>query len=105
MPPKASTKALVIEATPPPCDYWNFQLCNYWLESLDYRYRPVHYNAHTTRYEADGSFRLVVAAHDLGFANWVDTEGHRRGTMGLRWVKAPRDVDPLLRVVPLASLA
>ena len=97
-------QALVIEATPPPCDYWNFQLCNYWLESLDYRYRPVHYNGHTTRYEADGSFRLVVAARDLGFANWVDTEGHTRGTMGLRWVKAPHDVDPVLRVVPLDSL-
>jgi len=47
----------------------------------------------------------VVAARDLGFSNWVDTEGHTRGTMGLRWVKAPHDVDPLLRVVPLESLA
>ncbi len=98
-------QALVIEATPPECEYWNFQLNNHWMESLDYRYHAIHYNKHTTTYEPDGSFRLVVAARDPGAANWVDTAGHRRGTMGLRWVKAASHPRPDCRVVELKDLA
>lgn len=36
--------AQVVEANPPPCKFWNFQLNNYWMESLDYRYFPIHVN-------------------------------------------------------------
>jgi hypothetical protein len=28
----------------PDCEYWNFQLENYWMESLDYRHNPIHIN-------------------------------------------------------------
>ncbi|HYC57586.1 MAG TPA: DUF1214 domain-containing protein [Candidatus Binatia bacterium] len=97
-------QALIIEATPPPCQYWNFQLNNIWMESLDYRYHPVHYNKHTTRYRSDGSFRLVVASSNPGVANWVDTASHRHGTMGLRWVKAAHFPMPTSRVVKLSDV-
>ena len=97
----APDEALVVEAMPPECQYWNFQLNNVWMESLDYRYLPVSTNKHTTRYRSDGSFRIVIAAENRGFANWMDTAGHRRGTMGLRWVKALHHPLPVARVVRL----
>jgi hypothetical protein len=97
-------QALLIEADPPECEYWNFQLNNHWMESLDYRYHTVHYNKHTTQYLEDGSFRLVVAHGDPGIPNWVDTAGHSCGTMGLRWVKASRHPQPRVRVVDAATL-
>ena len=95
----------MIEATPPNCEYWNFQLNNHWMESLDYRYHPIDYNKHTTSYEPDGSFRLVVSARDPGARNWVDTAGHRHGTMGLRWIKADAHPQPVTRVVKLGDVA
>jgi hypothetical protein len=97
-------QALVIDVTPPDCDYWNFQLNNYWMESLDYRYFPVCVNKHGARYRADGSVRIIVAHRDPGVDNWIDTCGHDRGTMCLRWVRAAEHPDPRTRVVPLAEI-
>ena len=62
----AEDRALVIEAMPPECEHWNFQLNNYWMESLDYRYHTIHTNKHLAQYEPDGSIRLVVAHRDPG---------------------------------------
>jgi hypothetical protein len=92
-------QALIVSATPPACDYWNFQLDNWWMESLDYRFLPVTCNKSSARYEPDGSVRIVIADHDPGFGNWMDTAGHAHGTMGLRWVRAQSDVQPLTEVV------
>jgi hypothetical protein len=98
-------EALLVEATPPECEYWNFQLANHWLESLEWRYFRIHVNKHTAVYEPDGSFRLVIAHRDPGLANWLDTCGHRQGTMCLRWVRAQRHPEPRTRLVRLAELA
>lgn len=84
----ADHQALVIDLTPPDCDYWNFQLNNHWMESLDYRYHTIALNKHSAVARPDGSVRLIVADRDPGLGNWIDTCGHRRGTMCLRWVRA-----------------
>ena len=98
-------EALAIEVTPPACQYWNFQLNNHWMESLDYRYHTIAVNHHGARYHADGSVRLVVAHRDPGVPNWIDTAGHRRGTMCWRWIRAAAHPRPETRVVPCAELA
>ncbi len=97
-------QALVIEVTPPPCEAWNFQLNNHWMESLDYRYHKIWVNQKTARYRADGSVRIIVSASDPGVDNWIDTVGHTRGTMLFRWVRADNPVQPGCRVVDLESL-
>jgi hypothetical protein len=101
----AADEALVVEAKPPPCDYWMFCLHNHWLESLDYRYHRIHLNNATAKLERDGAVRVVVAHRDPGVANWLDTAGHRRGTIGVRWV-GPNvtDVVPNARVATLSKL-
>ena len=42
---------------------------------------------------------------DPGVPNWIDTAGHSRGTMGLRWVKASGHPRPRTRVVKVAEVA
>lgn len=96
-------QALVVSATPPDCYYWNFQLNNWWMESLDYRFLAVTCNKATAKSESNGAVRIVIADRDPGFGNWMNTAGHRHGTMGLRWVRAKSDVQPtteLLTLVP-----
>ncbi len=97
-------EALVIEVTPPECEFWNFQLNNHWMESLDYRYYKIHLNKKTATYREDGSVRIVVAHQDPGVENWIDTVGHSCGTMCLRWIKATDHPQPLTRIVPLREL-
>jgi hypothetical protein len=101
----APDEALVVEAKPPRCDYWNFQLGNVWAESLDYTFRRVHINSGQAKLEPDGSFQLVVAHRDPGHPNWIDTAGHDHGTMCVRWVRADSHPEPRCRVVKLSELA
>ena len=58
-------------------------------------------NKRTARYEPDGSVRIVVTASDPGFGNWMSTDGHRFGAIGLRWNQPVEDVEPEVRVVPV----
>jgi hypothetical protein len=97
-------EALIIEVTPPECEHWNFQLNNHWMESLDYRYFPVHINKFTARYRDDGSVRIVVAHEDPGCENWITTTGHIRGTMCFRWIRAEEHPQPGTKVVPFDEI-
>jgi hypothetical protein len=97
-------EALVIEATPPDCPYWNFQLNNHWMESLDYRYHRIHINKHDAVLRADGSVQVVVSHTDPGLPNWISTAGHARGTMCWRWVRASQSPQPRTRVVRVEAL-
>lgn len=98
-------EALLVELRPPPCDYWSLTLYNYWLETPDYRYHTVALNAATANVRADGSILAVVAHHDPGTPNWIETAGHRRGVLLLRWVRAEEHPVPTCEVIPLAEAA
>jgi hypothetical protein len=100
----APDEALVIDAEIPRCKFWNIQVDNYWMESMDYRYLPAHLNAHTASRNADGTVRIVIAHENPGVPNFLTTAGHREGSMLLRWVDADRHPTPECRVVKTASL-
>ena len=100
-------KALIIEVKPPECDTWNFQLNNYWMESLDYRYFPISINKHAALAEKDGSLKIIISHEDPGLPNWLTTAGHSEGTMCWRWYRLAegvKPVEPSCKVVKLSEI-
>lgn len=96
-------EALIIEGKPPECAFWNLQVDNYWWESLDYRYLPIHVQKGNAKYNKNGSVTIVIAAEDPGFGNHLTTAGHTSGTLLLRWVSATSHPIPTCRVVKLGE--
>ncbi len=86
---KPAADALVIEFTPPQCEYWILQICNIWQENLDvYEDGQGYLTKFTARLEADGLVRVVVADADPGCgANWIDSFQHERGVFSLRLIQ------------------
>jgi hypothetical protein len=97
-------EALVIEGAVPDCPFWNVQVDNYWWESLDYRYLPIHVGKGSAKLNSDGTVTIVVAAEDPGVGNYLDTAGHDSGTLLLRWVDAKTHPVPTCKVVKLSEL-
>ena len=50
-------QAWVIETEVPDCPYWNFQLDNWWMESLDHE-RKMTINKHTAKLNDDGTLTI-----------------------------------------------
>ncbi len=104
----APDEALLVHLTDiPDCEYWNLQISNYWMESLDHRFFRICVNNFNAHHEPDGSVRIVVAHEDPGAAypNWLDTCRHDQGGMLGRYVGAtdpPKEMPA--RVVKLGEL-
>jgi hypothetical protein len=100
-------EALIIEVKPPECDAWNFQLNNFWMESLDYRYHNICINKKGATFDADGNVRVVVAHENPGLPNWIETADHREGTMCWRWYRihpGSKAIQPNCRVIKTSAL-
>ncbi len=87
----------------PQCRFWNLQVNNWWMESLDYRHHRIHHNQHSANVNADGSVTLVLAHEDPGHPNWLETAGHDKGTLCLRWVGANSPIHPETQVLSRAA--
>ncbi|HWU67417.1 MAG TPA: DUF1214 domain-containing protein [Stenotrophobium sp.] len=106
----AEDEALIVQVPRvPECRFWNLQINNWWMESLDYRFHRIHLNQHSAKLDADGGVTMVLAHRKPDFPdghpNWLETAGHDRGTMCMRWVGAKEHVHPATRVVRISEIA
>ena len=74
------------EGRSPRCRSATFVVWNRHLQSLGRPGTRASLNRRQTRLEADGSFRIFVAAEDPGVPNWLDTGGQRSGVVFVRYL-------------------
>jgi hypothetical protein len=98
-------EALVIEGTPPTARFWQFQLLNNALVSMDFVNHQCSLNGRQIALDADGKFRIIVADRDPGYANWLDACEHQTGLVQYRWIWTRDNPPTTARIVPFDSLA
>lgn len=102
----ADDEALVLETTVPPARYWSFMLYEMGTyELVDMLERQTSLNHTQVRADPDGKVRVVLAHHDPGMANWLDTAERRVGQFTYRFFWSDADPTFTSRVVKLDRLA
>ena len=92
-------EVLLIEFTPPQCEYWSLLCGGHWFESLDYRQQVCHINMDQAIYDEDGAVRIILAYDDPGTANWLETNGNQQGFLLLRYIGAQSAPEPSCRII------
>ena len=86
-------QALVV--TVPVCDaapYQAIQIGSKWYVSTDYEHYQSSLTGAQSQADPDGFFRYVISTRNPGIANWLDTTGHDKGVIMLRWQRVARDL-------------
>ena len=96
----APDEALVVECEAPDARYWSFQVYGlHFFRPLDL-VRTTSLNCLQSAPSADGRVRIVVAHHDPGVANWLDTTGRPTGLLNYRHFWGAPLPNPRTKVVP-----
>lgn len=87
-------EALVVTVPASDAPYQGFQLGSMWYVSLDFVNHQTSLTADQAQHDPDGLLRFVVSAQDPGLANWLETTGHSRGYLQIRWQRTSREFTP-----------
>jgi hypothetical protein len=86
--------------------FWMFTNEGVFGDAMDHQYRPISFTPSRTAVDSDGKIRLVMAASDPGYANWLDNQGFTAGVLTFRNIhsrKAPRFRTQLVKAADLAA--
>jgi hypothetical protein len=101
----ADDEALILETpVPAKCRYWSFLVTDDQFGTVDWMDRQSSLNGFQAKVDKDGKFRAVIAAHDPGVANWMDTGGYHYGIIQGRWNRCDSAPVPTLKKVKLAKV-
>jgi hypothetical protein len=101
-------QALIVSVPASDAPYQGFQLGSMWYVSLDFANHQTSLTTDQARHDPDGRIRFVVSERDPGVANWIETVGHRRGYLQIRWQRTSRQLTaadgPEVEVVDFGEL-
>ncbi|HLG88345.1 MAG TPA: DUF1214 domain-containing protein [Alphaproteobacteria bacterium] len=98
-------EALVVDVPKLECEFWNFQINNYWSEVVGFNQKPSAVNKSSAKVDDEGRARLVVAHADPGRPNWIPTLGHDRGSMIFRIINGRPPEAPTARLVKMDQIS
>jgi hypothetical protein len=105
----AADEALIVTVPASDAPYQGFQLGSMWYISLDFVNHQTSLTAAQARLDPDGLLRFVVSEQNPGLANWLETTGHDRGYLQIRWQRTSRELTaadgPTVEKVRFADLA
>ncbi|MBM7516764.1 hypothetical protein [Nocardioides nitrophenolicus] len=96
------------------CTYQAIQVGSDWYASTDYETHQTSLTKAQATCDDDGVLRFVISERPPGpdgapIANWLETTGHRTGSIMLRWQQLTRSLTaadgPTVEVVPVAEVA
>jgi hypothetical protein len=98
-------EALVIELDAPQAEFWSIQIQDAWTKPINYLNRQSDINQRDAVIDADGKFRVVISLEDPGVANWLDTDGHKEGTIvGRAYLPRATPAVPLVRRIKVRDV-
>jgi hypothetical protein len=104
----ADDEALIVTVPASDAPYQGFQLGTMWYVSMDFVHHQTSLTADQARRDPDGLLRFVVCERDPGLANWLETTGHPRGYLQIRWQRTSREFTaadgPVVEKVAFADL-
>ena len=91
------------------CAYQAIQIGSDWYASTDYETHQTSLTKAQAATDPDGKMRFVISEQNPHIANWLETTGHRTGSMMLRWQRLERDLTqdadgPTIEIVPFADV-
>jgi hypothetical protein len=61
---------------------------------MDFVNHQTSLTADQAQVDPDGMLRFVISERDPGVANWLETTGHPRGYLQIRWQRTAREFTP-----------
>ena len=104
----AEDEAMIVTVPVAGCAYQAIQIGSWWYVSTDYEHHQTSLTCAQSHQSPDGMLHYVISERDPGLANWLETTGHERGAMMVRWQRLERDLTaadgPQLEIVPFDDL-
>ena len=101
-------EALILSTAPSAASYQGIELGNLWFVSLNYESHTSSLTLDQMQCSADNRCYTVISHRDPQIQNWLDTEGHGRGLIFMRWHgltgELTENQQPAAKVVPFEEL-